>query len=206
MSVRILVFCKAPVAGAVKTRLTPEFSAEEAMRIHEQLASETLQDCLAVQKKLPDAQLELWCSPNTEHPFFSESERLGFKLMTQSGDDLGERMFRGFSVQSGPAILIGTDCPPIDGHYLLKAAAQLETCDAVLGLAEDGGYGLIGLKQSCHALFTDILWSTNTVLDETLKRCDAEQLQTELLPMIWDVDDPPDVTRWQETLRLKTAF
>ena len=203
---RVIVFCKAPIVGDVKTRLTPEFSAEEATQIHEQLATETLLDCLAAKAEMPEVELELWCSPDTSHGFFAEFEKRGFKLMVQSGDDLGERMYRGFASQSGPAILVGTDCPPIDAHYLIQAADKLNHSDVVLGPAEDGGYGLIAMKQSNYEVFSDIEWSTDTVLSETLKRCEAEQLATELLPMIWDVDDPPDVARWQETLRLKAAL
>jgi len=42
---RILVFCKAPVAGAVKTRLIPEFGSGPAMELHVELATRIIRTC-----------------------------------------------------------------------------------------------------------------------------------------------------------------
>ncbi len=52
-------------------------------------------------------------------------------------------------------ILIGTDCPVLDLHYLARAVAALDASDAVFGPAEDGGYVLVGLARRIDA-FTGI--------------------------------------------------
>ena len=39
----LMIFCKAPVAGRVKTRLMTALTAEQAMRVHIELAQRTLQ-------------------------------------------------------------------------------------------------------------------------------------------------------------------
>lgn len=194
---RLMVFCKAPVPGRVKTRLLSGFSADEACAIHEALASETLQDCLAVQAERPNVKLELWCNPDGDHEFFQRFESLGFELHIQSGLDLGEKMYRGFAHSDKPALLVGTDCPPVDAPYMARACRALEGSDVVLGPAEDGGYGLIGLNRANASVFADINWSTEKVLDQTLARCKATSLEVELLPLIWDVDFPEDVARWR---------
>ena len=203
---RLMVFCKAPVPGAVKTRLLSSFSPEQAAEIHTALATETLNNGLALKRDIPDLQLELWCSPDIDHRFFEPFAAQGYELLSQSGDDLGERMARAFQERPGPGLLIGTDCPPVDANYLLLAAQQLASHDVVLAPAEDGGYGLIGLNAPNPHLFAGITWSTDTVLTETLKRIAEAELDVELLPQIWDVDNPPDVARWQaQNLELKPS-
>jgi uncharacterized protein len=197
-TIRVLVFCKAPEPGKVKTRLMSEFTAEEAAQIHEALATETLEQVLLLSQTKPELSVELWCAPSTEHSFFQHYQRRGVLLHDQVGSDLGLRMHHGIAQSATPAILIGTDCPPVDADYVLAAVQELQKHDAVIGPAEDGGYGLIGLKQPNMKLFSDIEWSTSRVLDETLSRCGAQGLETAVLPTIWDVDFPNDVKRWRE--------
>lgn len=205
MNKRLMVFCKAPIAGEVKTRLTRAesgntvFTAEEAAHIHQQLAAETLQDGLALRVLMQsaDLQLELWCSPDTRHPFFQQYEADGYNLQQQVGADLGERMAAGFTGRPGAALLIGTDCPEINGEYLQAAFKALETTDLVLGPAEDGGYGLIGLNRAAPTLFEDVPWSSEEVLEVTVRKAEDAGLRVKLLPEIWDVDHPADVERWQ---------
>ena len=197
---RLLVFCKAPIPGQVKTRLLPEFTETEAARLHHDLATETLADCLRVQEALPELSLELWCSPTPDHSFFTDYH-LSYELLAQDGNDLGARMHHGFLAKPGPAILIGTDCPPIDSDYLIEAVKRMQEADVLLAPAEDGGYGLIGLHEPNEAIFTGVSWSTEHVLEQTLARCQEQALSTHLLDTIWDVDYPKDVIRWQPTRR-----
>jgi hypothetical protein len=93
--------------------------------------------------------------------------------------------------------LIGTDCPEINGEYLQAAFKALETTDLVLGPAEDGGYGLIGLNRAAPTLFEDVPWSSEEVLEVTVRKAEDAGLRVKLLPEIWDVDHPADVERWQ---------
>lgn len=194
MKPRVMVFCKAPVPGEVKTRLMPEYSGEEAAEIHRQLAHETLEDGLL----LKDVALELWCAPDDNHELFQEYQAKGYSLHVQSGADLGERMSNAFAWNPKPGILIGTDCPTIDAAYLQQSLFALKNNDVVLAPAEDGGYGLIGLHGPKPELFQGITWSTDTVLSSTLKKCESAGLKVEQLPQIWDVDHPEDVARWRD--------
>lgn len=86
----IQVFCKAPIAGEVKTRLITELvSAEQAMQVHTELTERVL-------KLLHDAALcpvQLWCCPNTEFDFFQQlAARYSLTLHQQSDGGLGGRM------------------------------------------------------------------------------------------------------------------
>ena len=63
----------------------------------------------------------------------------------------------------------------------------------VLGPAEDGGYGLVGVKAEIPDMFSDIDWGTEKVLSQTCNRLNRGGLSYSLLPLIWDVDRPEDL-------------
>jgi glycosyltransferase A (GT-A) superfamily protein (DUF2064 family) len=94
-------------------------------------------------------------------------------------------------------VLIGCDCPPIDSAYLREAFAALDAHDLVLGPAEDGGYGLIGVRSKVPAVFEDVAWGSDQVLARTLALCRAEGVGAAVLPEIWDVDDESGWQRFQ---------
>lgn len=196
---RILIFCKAPVPGTVKTRLAASIGAEAACRLHEELARRMID--AAVSSRL--APVELWCAPTADHPFFDTTSP---PKRVQTGADLGERMANALVRVLGQprverAVLVGTDCPPIDGAYLAAAFAALDDTDAVLGPAADGGYGLIGFRRIEPSLvrpvFDDIEWSTEQVAAATIARLEDTGLTCTQLPVIWDVDRPEDLARYQ---------
>ena len=102
------------------------------------------------------------------------------------------------------ALLIGSDCPGIDADYLTSAVVRGGTADLLLGPAEDGGYGLIGLRQPMPEIFKNIAWGTDQVLDQTLSRARALGLSVALMETVWDVDTPDDWSRylrWRERSR-----
>jgi glycosyltransferase A (GT-A) superfamily protein (DUF2064 family) len=59
----------------------------------------------------------------------------------------------------------------------------------VLGGSHDGGYYLIGLKQTHPELFQNIAWSTSAVYAETLAAARAAGIDIVELPLWYDVDD-----------------
>jgi len=193
---RILVFCKPPIPGQAKTRLIPALGAEGAADLHAELARATV--ARAVYSRL--APVELWASTAPEHPFF---QRLcadhACVLQTQCGDDLGARMAQALETTLADtdfAVLIGTDCPALDEHYLAEACAALANgADAVLGPAEDGGYVLIGLRRCDPALFAGVAWGTSAVLAQTRRRFAALAWSVHELATLWDIDRPEDLER-----------
>ncbi len=192
----ILIFCKAPISGRVKTRLAETVGDEVATRVHEQLAVRMIECAISAEL----APVQLWTDP-LDHPFF---ERFPLPRFEQRGADLGERMHHALATaltsdQVSRALLVGTDCPPIDADYLQAALTALDGGDAVIGPAEDGGYGLIGLRSVDSILFTDIPWSTDQVAEMTLARLSQAGMKFEVLPTIWDVDTEADLRRWQAT-------
>lgn len=192
--VRVIILCKAPVPGSVKTRLIPAVGAGSAANIHARLATESINDCLGLLKHDPTIQLELWCSPDTQHAFFHSFPSIA--LFNQRGEDLGQRMSNALCAASLPAILIGTDCPPINTAYLLKAIEAIKQHPMIIAPAEDGGYGLIGMQSPVPEVFDGVTWSSEYVLAETLQNAGEINLRPFLLPEIWDVDEAVDLDRW----------
>jgi hypothetical protein len=198
--VAIAVFAKAPVAGSVKTRLVAMLGAEGAARLHERLVERAL--ATAFEARL--GPVALWCAPDTSHPFFAQcAARFGVELRRQEGADLGERMHRAFEValERHPALLlVGSDCPTLEPRDLAAAARALDTHDAVLIPAEDGGYVLVGLTRPHASLFEGVAWGTAAVMEATRARLAAAGLRWAALPALWDVDRVEDYARLRRTL------
>lgn len=194
----ILVFAKAPLPGAAKTRLIPLLGAEGAAALQSRLLGRALATARAAS---PDA-LQLWCAPDCSHPALQEAaQRHRATLHAQRGNDLGARMAQAFDASLAPGrhtLIIGTDCPALAPRHLQEAAAALRgDCDAVFIPAEDGGYALIGLARRAPALFEDIAWGGPAVMTQTRERLSAAGLRWRELETLWDVDRPEDFLRLQ---------
>lgn len=190
---RILLFCRAPVAGQVKTRLARDIGNEAAMRWHQALTTHCLETVSAARL----APLQLWCSPDTRHDFFARQQaRFSLSLHGQRGADLGARMSHAFDValrDAGYALVIGSDCPALSGDYLRQALTALRAgAPAVIGPAEDGGYVMLGQRRNQPSLFEDMPWGTGAVFEKTCQRMGKGYLA---LPPLWDVDVIEDLQR-----------
>src|SRR4051812_44749700 len=192
---RIVVFAKAPVAGAVKTRLAPVLGREGAARLHARLVLHALAAAHAARA----GAVELWCAPDCSHPFFEGcAGQWPLRLRRQQGASLGERMRHAFDTleaEGTGAVLIGSDCPALGAAEIAAAATALASCDAVIAPAEDGGYGLIGLSRAIPRLFDGIAWGSATVMADTRERLQASRAAWRELPRTWDVDRPEDYER-----------
>jgi uncharacterized protein len=193
----LLIFCKAPVAGQVKTRLQPALTATQAATVHRQLTRLTLDRAF----QRPLCAVQLYCSPDTNHSFFEQCAKdYPLLLSAQRGADLGERMLNAFSdalSQYRHAILIGCDCPSLTVDDLQQALTALQNGqDAVIAPAEDGGYVLIGLNVPQPALFEDMVWGSEKVMEETRRRAKLASISLHELARQWDVDTAEDWARY----------
>ena len=191
----LCIFFRAPEPGQVKTRLVRDLGADTALLAYERLLAHTLEALSGIE--LP---VQFWVTGDPSHPQIgSWRRRLNASLHTQPTGDLGERMLAALAAQTqtGRAgILVGVDLPCLDAAYVRKAAAALTRNDLVLGPTEDGGYGLIALREAQPALFHDMPWGGSTVLAETRQRAMALGLRTHELSCLWDVDTASDWARF----------
>jgi len=183
------------VLGKVKTRLIQKLGARDALDLYQQMFERLIAELSASRFKT-----ELWISPDKDHAFF---EPFAFARFQQAGPDLGGRMstaLRDGLARHESVILIGTDLPLINRSYIELAVNALRDHDVIIGPAEDGGYGLVGIKGEIPDLFSDIDWGTERVLSQTCARLNRDGLDFGLLPLIWDVDRPADLPRYEAWL------
>jgi glycosyltransferase A (GT-A) superfamily protein (DUF2064 family) len=127
-------------------------------------------------------------------------------LLPQRGDEFGERLY--FAVEDlfkcgfEAVCLIDSDSPTVPDENFAEAAELLSVSDdrVVLGPSDDGGYYLIGLKKPHRHLFEQIDWSTERVLNQTIKRATESGLETKVLPTGYDVDDAASLRRLSNEL------
>ena len=193
---RVIVFAKAPISGAVKTRLCPPLTAVEATELHCRMLRHTLNTA----SRAALGPIELHGAGALDHPFFQQCRKeFNIELKHQVDGDLGMKMKSALTnalFQSQHVLLIGTDCPSIAADYLREAAASLShEFPIVLGPAEDGGYGLIGVRGATPDVFADIAWGSSDVMKSTRNILTAKQLAWRELTPIWDVDRAEDLAR-----------
>ena len=185
----LIIFCKNPVAGKVKTRLAADIGAENALEVYQYLLNFTSRICSEVNLAKFAYYSEIPESP-TCWP-----EEVAIRL--QQGNDLGSRMKNAFAEvfreKYSPVVIIGTDCVNLSADLINKAFEHLSETDVVIGPASDGGYYLLGLKKPESALFEEINWSTPEVLTETINRCNSLKLNYKMLPCLHDIDEIKDL-------------
>lgn len=185
----VLVFAKPPRPGEAKTRLAEGIGPQAASA----LARAFFQDTWA------EVSSRRWADPvlATTEPDAPEWRDLGVRrAWPQGGGDLGDRLERtlGRALESAPAALVvGTDSPGLPGALLDDARRALETADAVLGPAGDGGFYLLGLRRIGDGLLEGLPWSTDETFERTKERLFERGLSVHVLPPFFDVDLPGDL-------------
>jgi uncharacterized protein len=185
----LLIFIRNPTLGKVKTRLARTVGDAEALRVYGLLLEATRAAAVGV-------EAERWLFYSD---FVDENDAWPaafFHKKIQSAGDLGARMeaaFRSaFEARARKVLIIGSDCPALDGTMLQRAFDALDQSDFVLGPVPDGGYYLLGMKELAPLLFHDIAWSTETVRAATLEKIALLGKTCHLLPMLSDVDTEED--------------
>jgi rSAM/selenodomain-associated transferase 1 len=192
----VAVFARAPVRGAVKTRLAAAIGHDAALQTHRELLRWTLDQI----KGSDDYDVELWVAGD---PGAVAGDVDGVSVHRQADGDLGQRMLaaiESITERGQRAVVIGCDCPVMSRDYLERACAALDTADVVVGPSEDGGYALIGMHRGIADLFTGMTWSVASVCRETCRRADELALVVSLLPTVWDVDTVADWRRWRASV------
>jgi rSAM/selenodomain-associated transferase 1 len=187
---RLIVFAKAPIAGEVKTRLTPFLTAESAAQLHKNLVEHTLVTVTSIE----NCSVELWVG--SDHLWWGElAKRFAVEVFQQCGNDLGERMLFALDdalQRSHKVLIVGTDCPSITPQYLADAFECLDRESVVIGPADDGGYVMLGLRRSVPLLFTNMEWGSANVFPETVSRLETAGLGWCELESLMDIDRPDD--------------
>ncbi|MDH2425592.1 TIGR04282 family arsenosugar biosynthesis glycosyltransferase [Sphaerisporangium sp. TRM90804] len=184
---QIVVIAKEPVAGRVKTRLTPPFTPAQAAH----LAAAALRDTLHAVAATPVDRrvLALDGRPGSWLPY-------GFTVIPQRGDGLDQRLAAAFEeahrLRPLPVILIGMDTPQVTPGLLNTAVTLLASHDAVYGPAADGGFWLLGLRRPDPSLLLGVAMSRPSTGAAQLRRLHEAGLDVAHLPELADVDTAAD--------------
>jgi len=198
----VAIMAKAPQSGQVKTRLCPPLSYREAAELYRCFLLDKIAQVNTLQRAAPVVSY----SPDDSRPLFEDLTPPHFMLIPQHGDDLGTRLLftfdRLFRQGFTQVIVIDSDTPTLPTAYLEQALMLIaeRVNDVVLGPTEDGGYYLIGLRQSHRELFEQMPWSTSQVFPETRRRSEQYGLTVACTEYWYDVDTPEDLSRLRESL------
>lgn len=213
-SCRLLLFLRYPQAGHTKTRLIPALGAAGAATLQRHMA-----EYLVRRLQHPSWELQVHFAGAG---LTAMQDFLGPELVyrPQVGQGLGDRLWYGFQQgfkedsflrphAASRTIAIGADCPDVSHHHIHQAFDLLQSKDAVIGPASDGGYYLVGLRRLpdsvseapkstlLKSLFQDIDWSTPRVFQQTIRKVQQTGLSWAQLETLSDVDRPEDLVIWE---------
>ena len=199
MSRAIIIMTKVPVAGKVKTRLSPQFPAEQSAM----LAECFLRDTVCKAKSLEN-NLIIAYSPVGKLNVLQEILPEQKTFIEQKGANLGARMFHAFEFafaqNLNSVVMIGTDSPTLPEKFIAQAFENLSESEAVLGKTTDGGFYLIGLRKVIKEIFEAVEWSSPKTFEQTARNIENLNLKLSLLPNWYDVDTPDDLKRLKKDL------
>lgn len=186
----LLIFVKHPIPGQVKTRLAATLGDTRALAIYQRLLTYTLQ----LSQELSADKVVFYGNEIPPNDLWQEA---GYRHFLQQGPDLGSRMQQafdwGFKQGYERIQVIGSDCAQLTSAHLQKAFQQLNSHDAVLGPAKDGGYYSLGLREMIPALFVQKDWSTSRVFPSSLNDLVKENKAFFLLQTLSDIDHEEDL-------------
>ncbi len=196
----LILFTRYPRAGRTKTRLIPKLGAEGAAQVQREMTEHVLARVWPLTRQR-SVNLEVRFEDGSQ----AEMRRWlgsGIRFVPQGNGDLGVRMHRAmkqaFDSGAERVIIIGADCPELDLGALTNAFNLLRDHPLVFGPARDGGYYVVGLRQSLSCLFENITWGTPSVLAASVALARASGFEPCLLPELADVDEPPDLPVWEK--------
>lgn len=198
---RLLVFARVPELGKVKTRLAASLGDERALAVYRAMLRDLLQ---SIGRPAPGLEIEVMWAPTAVASAQTLEEAFGsFPIAMQTGATLGDRLAMAFSERfffhrTEKIIAIGVDDPRLGRDLIEHAFSLLDSCEWVVGPAEDGGYYLIGCRAAAYDTdaFQGIEWGTSTVLGATMEKIRAFGNTVATLPVRSDIDVADDLQRF----------
>ncbi len=191
----LLIFAKMPQVGRTKTRLGRSIGMVRATSLFRLMTEKTISTAIEARNRVPGLRIVLAVDPPQGLSATCPCWRPGIERIAQSRGDLGERMKNAMrNIPPGPVLIIGMDSPQMESQHLLAAIKALKANDAVFGPAMDGGYWLAGFAQRRDApnLFSDVRWSSDTTLQDTLKSL-PRNYSVAKLEVLRDIDEQEDL-------------
>lgn len=147
LPVTVLVVAKAPVPGQAKTRLARAVGD----RVAAEIAAAALLDTLDAVAAAPVAARVVALTGELDGTVYAAEIRHrleSFTVIGQRGRDFADRLANAHAdaADGCPVLQIGMDTPQVTAGLLAGCGRRLCEAPAVLGLASDGGWWVLGLR------------------------------------------------------------
>jgi uncharacterized protein len=195
LPVTALVVAKAPEPGRAKTRL----AATVGDRVAADIAAAALLDTLDAVATAPVAARVVAFTGDLDAAAGAAEirQRLeSFTVIPQRGDDFADRLANAHAdaADGYPVLQIGMDTPQVTAELLTECALQLLDAPAVLGLAYDGGWWVLGVGTPTVAeCLRTIPMSRPDTGELTLKALRDSGIDVTFVQRLADIDIVEDV-------------
>ncbi|KRE27877.1 glycosyltransferase involved in cell wall biogenesis [Mycobacterium sp. Soil538] len=194
----LLVVAKAPVPGLAKTRLAATLGDAAAADI----AAAALLDTLDAVAATPAEARVVAMTGDLDAAARSAEIRArldDFVVIAQRGDGFADRLANAHldaaTASGGAAVVqIGMDTPQVTADLLADCVRMLAEHDAVLGMACDGGWWVLGVRDGARAeCLRDVPMSAPDTGAVTLSALQRTGMSVGLVAQLADVDTIDDV-------------
>ncbi len=195
LPVTLLVVAKVPEPGRAKTRL----AATVGDRVAAEIAAAALLDTLDAVAAAPVAArvVAFTGDLNSAAGATEIRQRLeSFTVIPQRGDDFADRLANAHvdCADGYPVLQIGMDTPQVTADLLTGCARQLLDAPAVLGMAYDGGWWVLGVGTPAMAeCLRTVPMSQPDTGRMTLKALRANGIDVTPVQRLADIDVVDDV-------------
>jgi rSAM/selenodomain-associated transferase 1 len=196
----LVIMAKAPRPGMVKTRLSACLPEGAVVGLYRSL----LEDTIALGQSIEHIETAIM-SPAADVEELSRIAGPRVSVVAQAGHGLGAALtsvFAHFARAGRRVVAFNSDSPHLPPSLLRQAFEALTSCDLVAGPTNDGGYYLVGASAPHPGLFAGDSIGTATALDALLARARSLALSVRFIDSFYDVDEPADLSRLAEELRL----
>lgn len=209
--VSVLVVAKAPVPGLAKTRLAAGVGVDAAADI----AAAALLDTLDAVADSPVAARVVALTGNLDDAKRASEIRCrlaDFVVVTQRGEGFADRLANAHldaAAATGglPVLQIGMDTPQVSPDLIARCAQVLVDSDAVLGMARDGGWWVLGVTDAATAdCLRGVPMSAPGTGAETLAALQHTGVDVALVGELADVDTVDDVEAVRRGCRPGSRF
>ena len=208
LPVTLLVVAKAPEPGRAKTRLAATVGDWVAAESGAAALLDTL-DAVAV-APVAARVVALTGDLHAAAGAADIRRRLeAFTVIGQRGDDFADRLANAHADAAAghPVLQIGMDTPQVTDELLASCARRLLQTQAVLGLACDGGWWVLGLQTPATAeCLRSVPMSQPDTGELTLKALRDNGVDVTLVEQLTDVDVVDDVDAVREACDPASRF
>ncbi|OBI52075.1 DUF2064 domain-containing protein [Mycobacterium sp. E796] len=208
LPVTVLVVAKAPEPGRAKTRL----AATVGDRVAADIAAAALLDTLDAVAAAPVAARVVALTGDLAAAAGAAEIRrrlASFTVIAQRGDDFADRLANAHadSADGYPVLQIGMDTPQVTAELLGDCARRLLDAPAVLGLAHDGGWWVLGVRAPAMAeCLRAVPMSRPDTGELTLKALRDNGIDVTSVQRLADIDVADDVATVRDACPAASRF